>query len=74
MTFTSTDFDTAIADFQRPLEQASEHDWETAGKVGELSLFRRLSKDDGYEYMARGELIDVKPNVCHDVFVDLDYR
>ncbi|KAI8051657.1 hypothetical protein BDF22DRAFT_81489 [Syncephalis plumigaleata] len=74
MTFTSEDFNSAIVDFKRPLEQVGEHGWEAAGKVGELLLFRRLSKDDGYEYMARGELVDVKPSICHDVFVDLDYR
>ncbi|RKP24641.1 hypothetical protein SYNPS1DRAFT_23292 [Syncephalis pseudoplumigaleata] len=73
--FTNADFDAAIAEFQRPLEQTvTDEGWEAAGKVGELQLFRRSSKADGYEYMARGELVDVKPDIGHDVFVDLDYR
>ncbi|KAI9596665.1 hypothetical protein BDF19DRAFT_438228, partial [Syncephalis fuscata] len=54
------------AEFQQPLEQATAD--------GDIQLFRRVSNNNSYEYMARGELVDVKPDTCHDVFVDLDYR
>ncbi|RKP10083.1 hypothetical protein THASP1DRAFT_28129 [Thamnocephalis sphaerospora] len=75
MPFTAQDFKEAVVEFRRSVEDELAAGWEQVSTLGDLVVYRRpLGEKGGYEYMARGELVDIKPEVCHDVFVDLDYR
>jgi hypothetical protein len=70
--YTQDDFAKALEHFDAPQES----DWEKVTTSDGLDIYRRLKQDSAglHEYMVRGILLNVPPEIVHDTFVDLDYR
>ncbi|KAM9391885.1 phosphatidylcholine transfer protein isoform 2-T2 [Pholidichthys leucotaenia] len=70
--FTDEEFQDAWKELDEP---SLEGGWEVFVETGEVTIHRLLNKETGlYEYKVRGVFNSCTPEVCADVYMDLEYR
>ncbi|XP_072020686.1 phosphatidylcholine transfer protein-like [Amphiura filiformis] len=70
MPFTTEEFQDAC----RQLDNPDVSEFEFFVEYMDVKIYRKYNEESGlYEYITFGT-IDVKPEICHQVYIDLDYR
>ncbi|XP_013390274.1 phosphatidylcholine transfer protein-like [Lingula anatina] len=72
--FTDLEFDKVCRELEHPYLPESEG-WEFFVESHDVTIYRQYNKVSGlYQYKIFGELKDVNPDVCAQVYMDTEYR
>ncbi|KAK6181554.1 hypothetical protein SNE40_009385 [Patella caerulea] len=69
--FTDIEFENTVKELENPQIEG----WEFFTESNDVKIYRLYNEESGlYEYKIYGFLKDVAPNICADVYMDLEYR